>query len=59
MTPSPGARALVEFAERRAAKTCPACGEPLTVIRGLPTRRADAGSTDLPCECLTIRKDGL
>jgi hypothetical protein len=54
--PTPGARALTAAAAARRGPLCPACGEPLTVIRGLPTRRADAGSTDLPCDCLTERK---
>jgi hypothetical protein len=56
MTQSPGARALVEFAERRAAKTCPACGEPLTVIRDLVSYPGMPGHRVLPCDCLTERK---
>jgi hypothetical protein len=55
--PSPGARALVEFAERRAAKTCPACGEPMTVIRDLVSYPGMPGQRVLPCDCLTERKD--
>ena len=53
MTPTPGALALTAAAAARRGPLCPACGEPLTVIRGLPTRRADAGIEVLPCECNT------
>jgi hypothetical protein len=56
--PSPGARALVEFAERRArGPLCPACGEPRDVIRDLVTFPGFPGQRLLPCDCLTERKD--
>ena len=57
MTPTPGARALTAAAAARRGPLCPACNEPLTVIRDLVSYPGMPGQRVLPCDCLTERKD--